>query len=534
MDEISFDGRAVPVEQDQTVAAALWQAGVRAWRTTRVAGAPRGLFCGIGACHDCLTTVDGSTGERACVTPARPGTVVSTTATGPGPARVPRQRIGRFDVAVVGAGPAGLAAAATAALGGGRVALVDSGSQLGGQYWRHRPGATGGRDWAVYRGLESIVEERVEYVPEATVWFAEPEFVLHTTAGPVEADRIIIATGAYDRALPFPGWDLPGVVTPGGAQALLKGSGVVVGHEVVVAGAGPFLLPVAVGLAEAGARVVAVVEAGQPTAYLRQPSKLVGAAGKLGEAAAYATALARRRIPYLVGHAVVAANGGADGVSSVDIMKLRDGSRRTVACDAVAVGYGFTANLELALLLGCGTRRAADGGLAVVVDGDGQTTVPGVYAAGEVTGVGGATLAVAEGEIAGSAAAGWVLSTRELSQLRSRRDRLRRFADAMHAAHAVGPGWMSWLDDRTVVCRCEEVPLGQIRRAVRELGATDARTVKLLARPGMGWCQGRVCGYPTAELTAHLCGRASTEADLAAFAHRPLAAAVRLSDLAGT
>jgi D-hydroxyproline dehydrogenase subunit alpha len=536
MDEISFDGRSVPVEPDQTVAAALWQAGIRAWRTTRASGAPRGLFCGIGACHDCLITVDGATGERACVTPARPGTVVSASATGavadPGPARVPRQRIGRFDVAVVGAGPAGLAAAATAALGGGRVALLDSATAPGGQYWRHRTGGTGGRDWAVYRGLESIVEERVEYVPEATVWFAEPEFVLHTTAGPVEADRIVLATGAYDRALPFPGWDLPGVVTPGAAQALLKGSGVVVGREVVVAGAGPFLLPVAVGLAEAGARVVAVVEAGQPTAYLRQPSRLVGAAGKLGEAAAYAAALARRRIPYLVGHAVVAANGGPDGVSCVDIMKLRDGSRRQVACDAVAVGYGFTANLELALLLGCDTRRSADGGLAVVVDGDGQTTVPGVYAAGEVTGVGGSTLAVAEGEIAGSAAAGRVLSTRELSQLRSRRDRLRRFADSMHAAHAVPPGWMSWLDDRTLVCRCEEVSFGQIRRAVRELGATNARTVKLLARPGMGWCQGRICGYPTAELTAHLCGRACSEEDLAAFARRPFAAAVRLSDLA--
>jgi NADPH-dependent 2,4-dienoyl-CoA reductase/sulfur reductase-like enzyme len=530
MSELFFDGRSIPVQPEQTVAAALWQAGVRAWRTTRRAGAPRGLFCGIGACHDCLVTVDGSAGERACVTEARPDGVVST---GPGtsPQRLPRQRTGRFDVAVVGAGPAGLAAAATAALGGVRVVLLDSALRPGGQYWRHRQ-QTPDRDRAVYLGLVSIVEERVEYIPDASVWFAEPGFVLHTTAGTVEAERVVLATGAYDRALPFPGWDLPGVVTPGAAQALLKGSGVVVGREVVLAGAGPFLLPVAVGLAEAGARVVEVVEAGHPTAYLRQPSRLFGAAGKFGEAAGYAAALARRRVPYRVGHAVVAAHGGPEGVSSVDIMHLADGSRRRVGCDAVAVGYGFTANLDLALLLGCGTRRAADGGLAVMVDADGRTTVAGVYAAGEVTGVGGSTLAVAEGEIAGSAAGGNVLSSRELSQLRSRRERLRRFADAMHAAHAVPDGWVSWLDDQTLVCRCEEVPLGEIRRAVAELGATDARTVKLLARPGMGWCQGRVCGYPTAELTAHLCGRRTTDADLVTFAQRPFAAAIRLSDLA--
>jgi len=534
MSELFFDGRPVPVEPDQTVAAALWRAGVRSWRTTRLAEAPRGLFCGIGACHDCLVTVDGSAGERACVTPARPGSVVSATApsTVDQPVKGQRAARGRFDVAVVGAGPAGLAAAATAALGGGRVALVDASPRVGGQYWRHRSDGPA-QDRAVFEGLKSIVEERVEHIADATVWFAEPGFVLHTTAGTVSADRIVLATGAYDRALPFPGWDLPGVVTPGAAQALLKGSGVVIGREVVVAGAGPFLLPVAVGLAEAGARVVEVVEAGQPTAYLRQPGHLLGAVGKLGEAGRYAAALARRRIPYHVGHAVVAARGGPDGVSEVDIARLSDGSVRTVRCDAVAVGYGFTANLELALLLGCGSRRAVDGGLAVLADDDGQTTVPGVFAAGEVTGVGGSTLAVVEGEIAGSAAAGGVLSTRELRQLRRRRDRLRAFADAMHAAHPVPAGWMSWLDQSTLVCRCEEVPLRDVERAVQELGATDARTVKLLARPGMGWCQGRVCGYPTAELTAHLCGRRSTREDHAAFAHRPFAAAIRLSDLAG-
>ena len=213
------------------------------------------------------------------------------------------------------------------------------------------------------------------------------------------------------------------------------------------------------------------------------------------------------------------------------------GSRRRLDCDAAAVGYGFTANLELALALGCRPVRGADGGLAVEVDADGATSSAGVWAAGEITGVGGSSLAVVEGILAGAAAtaAGGgpaAQSARDLANLRRRRARLRAFADVMHAAHAIPAGWPAWLGEQTLVCRCEEVTFGQLRHTVAELGAGDARTVKSLARPGMGWCQGRTCGYPTAVLTANLCGRDVTEADLAALAHRPFASAVRLDDLA--
>jgi NAD(P)H-nitrite reductase large subunit len=229
----------------------------------------------------------------------------------------------------------------------------------------------------------------------------------------------------------------------------------------------------------------------------------------------------------------------------VDVARLDEhgqlvpGSVRRVGCDAVAVGYGFTANLELALALGCVTRRSPDGGLAVMVDVQGETSVEGVYAAGEITGVGGATLAVVEGQLAGAAAAqpvalrsGGPLSGRDIASLRRRRQRLRAFADTMAAAHAVPAGWTAWLNGRTLVCRCEEVSHAAVAAAVTELGATDARTVKLLTRAGMGWCQGRECGYATAELTARLCGRQITREDLLAFAHRPLATPITLGDLA--
>src|SRR5690606_18428800 len=286
-DEFVYDGQPIPMRPGQSIAAALWEAGIRSWRTTRF-GAPRGLFCGIGACYDCLATVDGVSGQRLCLAEARPGAVVTRgggiPAAGPAaPAGTEREAARRYDVAVVGAGPAGLAAAATAGLAGASVALLDSGPRPGGQYWRHRPGAPpGGRDGRVFAGLTSIVEERVELLAGAVVWLAEPGYILHLTDGRrVHAAQLVLATGAYDRVYPFPGWHLPGVVTAGAAQALLKGSGTVVGRSVVVAGAGPFLLPVAVGLAEAGARVVGVFEAGDPREYLRRIDAIGGAAARL-------------------------------------------------------------------------------------------------------------------------------------------------------------------------------------------------------------------------------------------------------------
>lgn len=558
----TFDGREIPYAAGQTVAAALWAAGVRTWRTSRERAGPRGLFCGIGACFDCLSTIDGQSNRRACLVPATPGMVVTSQA-GPGtpPAPVgelaahaagpaapaaggpaaPAER--RCDIAVVGAGPAGLAAAATAAQAGLGVVLLDAAPRAGGQFWRHRAGDTGAghRDWAVFTELRAEVERLAEHRPQTGVWFVEPGFRLHTSTGLVRADRLVLATGAYDRTLPFPGWDLPGVVTAGGAQALLKGSGVVVGERVVVAGAGPFLLPVAAGLLAAGTRVEGVYEAGDPRGYLGRGT-LAPLAGKLPEAAQYAAVLARHRVPYRTRRTVVAARGDGS-LSEVEVARLDQagrvapGSNRRIACDALAVGWGFTPQLELPLALGCATRMGHDGSLVVAVDPAGRTSVPNVYAAGEVTGVGGAELAVAEGRLVGAALALAYLrpapfGEAELTRLLTRRAALRRFAAAMHAVHAPPAGWPEQLAGDTLVCRCEEVPYSRVVAAVGELGATDARSVKLFARPGMGWCQGRVCGFATAVLTARLCGQPVGKGDLGAFAARPLAQPVTLGDLA--
>ncbi|HEV7935948.1 MAG TPA: NAD(P)/FAD-dependent oxidoreductase [Actinomadura sp.] len=482
------------------------------------------------------------------------------------------------DVAVIGAGPAGLAAAVAAAAAGVRVALVDAADRPGGQYFRHPPESAEAvrpvrlhHGWARFVRLREALNEhirtgRVHDVPGHSVWCVEPmseaagdsgaRFTLHLnrpggsrSAGTpitaeaqarevrwVRARTIVIAAGAHDRALPFPGWDLPGVLTAGGAQALLKGNLVLAGSRVVVAGSGPFLLPVAAGLAAAGTVVAGVFEAGRPGRFARHAPAIVRNAGKLAEGAGYAAALLRHRVPYRVGHAVIAAHG-QDAVEAVTVARLdRDwtpvpGTERVVPCDTLAVGYGFTPQLEIPVELGCATRTDADGSLVVSVDAAQRTSLPWVYAAGETTGVGGAELALAEGELAGIAAAGALGAGKATPprRLTARRARLRSFATALHHAYAVRPGWMGWVRDDTLVCRCEEVPYGRLAQAVGDLGATDARAAKLISRAGMGWCQGRICGYPTACLTARILGSAP---DLTGLARRPLAQPVRLGDLA--
>jgi NADPH-dependent 2,4-dienoyl-CoA reductase/sulfur reductase-like enzyme len=473
---------------------------------------------------------------------------------------VPSDRVGAasspatFDVAVIGAGPAGLAASAAAVEGGARVALVDAGPRLGGQYWRHRDDDDGARhhDWPAFlrlaRSLAAARETgRLVHLAGHAVWHVERDadgFTVHALVADegreVRARTLVVATGAYDRQLPFPGWTLPGVYTAGAAQAMLKGQGVLVGRRIAVGGSGPFLLSVAAGLADAGATVVGVFEAGRPTAFARHPLTTLRARSKLVEGAGYVRALRRRGVRYRTRSAVIEALG-TDEVTGVRVARLDaswravPGSERTIGCDAVAVGYGFTPQVELPIQLGCEMAMDRDRSLVVRVDDRQRSSEAGVYVAGEACGVGGAELALAEGELAGlhaaAGAAGHEADPHRLGRPEARRARGRAFAAALHEAFAVRPGWRTWLAGDTIVCRCEEVAVDAIHEAVDDLGAEDARTAKLFARPGMGLCQGRVCGFSSAALVAARCGREVTAADLAGTSARPIAQPVPLSVL---
>jgi D-hydroxyproline dehydrogenase subunit alpha len=537
---ITVDGARWPVPAGSSIAAAFVASGHTGWRQTRHRAEPRGLGCGMGVCFDCLVTVNGTRGVRACLTDVREGDVITTERGSALPAwpADPRGTPGRgpnhSDVAVIGAGPAGMSAAVAAAQAGCSVTVLDLGERPGGQYWRWGPASDGRfhHGWPAFRALRDSfaghqAAGRIVHLAGHAVFHVDPppagegagasrRFTVHAVAGErergyavVKVSAVVVATGAYERQLPIPGWTLPGVMAAGAAQALLKGSAVVAGQRVVVAGTGPFLLPVAVGLAQAGARVAAVVEANQPLSYLRQPLDLARSRRKLPEAAGYLARLARHRVPVLRRHAVVAAHG--DGrLRAVTVARLDPtwalipGSQRTLDADVLAVGYGFIPQVELLGEAGAQLRRGPDGpAFAAVVGADQQTSVPGLFAAGETTGIGGADLSCLEGQLAGRAAArhcGHQVRPAGPAIVR-RRAALRRFGALLDAVHPVPPGWTQWLTGDTVVCRCEEVTLARLLAAF-DLGADDARSVKLLARPGMGWCQGRICGASVADIVA--------------------------------
>ncbi|MFD3894489.1 FAD-dependent oxidoreductase [Streptomyces cellulosae] len=424
----------------------------------------------------------------------------------------------RTDLVVIGAGPAGIAACLAASRRGVRVALADAAPGHGGQYFRRpAPGLDaegavprhGRRTWTRLRG--ALAASTVDVRPEHHVWCVEREsggLTVHALLGPeqresvaLHADAVLLATGGYETVLPFPGWTLPGVVTAGGAQAMLKGGLVTPGRTVVVAGTGPLLLPVATGLAAAGVRVAALVESTHPA---RLPRHARALAGKLPEAAGYAARLLRHRVPVLTRHTVVRAHG-EDRLTGVTVAALdaggrvRPGTERLLPCDALAVGHGMLPHTDLAETLGCRLD-----GHAVAVDAEQRTDVPGVWAAGEATGIGGAALALAEGHIAGRSIAARLRGTAPdpdaWAPAARVRARGRTAAAALHALHTPPAHWGEGVPDDTVICRCEEVTAGAVREAVT-LGAGDSRTVKLLTRAGMGWCQGRMCAPGVAAVT---------------------------------
>ncbi|MFI8950032.1 NAD(P)/FAD-dependent oxidoreductase [Streptomyces sp. NPDC053750] len=425
----------------------------------------------------------------------------------------------RTDLAVIGAGPAGLAAALAAAARGVRVTVVDAADRPGGQFFRQPAAELGARrpqalhhQWRTWERLrDGLAASDVRVLTDHHVWFVEERngaFTVHALVGPgqeepatVHARAVLLATGGYEHVLPFPGWTLPGVVTAGGAQAMLKGGLVVPGRTAVVAGTGPLLLPVATGLAAAGVRVAALVESADPKRVARHARAL---AGKLPEGAGHAARLLRHRVRPLTRHTVVRAHGD-DRLTGVTVAALdadghvRRGTGRHIPCDTLAVGHGMLPHTDLADGLGC-----RPDGPTVAVDAEQRTSVPGVWAAGEATGIGGAALALAEGHIAGRSIAARLRGTEPDPALwapaaRSR-ERLRACATALDAAFTPPAHWTDRVTDDTVVCRCEEVTAGAVREAVDGLGAGDVRTVKLLTRAGMGWCQGRMCATAVAGL----------------------------------
>jgi D-hydroxyproline dehydrogenase subunit alpha len=335
-----------------------------------------------------------------------------------------------------------------------------------------------------------------------TLWVGGPEGGAETT---VEVRAVVLATGAAELVLPFPGWDLPGVTTAGAAAALLAGQGVTVGRRVLMGGSGPQLLPVAARLAQAGVRVVAVLEATPAPATLPQAAGLAAFPGQRPQARGYAAVLARHGVPVRTGYAVVACQG-TERVGRAVIAQLDQdwrplpGSRREETVDAVHVGFGFSPALELPRALGCAeVQHASRPAAAVACDADLATSVPGVFAAGQVTGAGGADVAELEGYLAGTSAARYLSRlppdayAERTRPLRARLEQARRLAAQLGEAYPLPPGWLEWPDADTVICRCEQTRWSEIGAAV-DGGARDVSAVMAVTRCGTGDCRARVCG----------------------------------------
>lgn len=388
----------------------------------------------------------------------------------------------QFDVLVVGGGPAGMAAAARAAESGRRVCIVDDNLALGGQIWRgmgtEDAHALGRSRW--HQRLQSasatlLSGYRVVDQPARGVLLAESA----SNDCELQYENLIVATGARERFLPFPGWTLPNVMGAGGLQAMVKSGLPIRGKKVVVVGTGPLLLAVATYLRKQGAAVLLIGEQASWSRLVQFAVKLVSFPQKIWEAFALNKDL--DGISFAANCWPVAAHG-KDRLQSVTV--LRAGKRQEIACDYLACGFHLVPNLELPVLLGCELD-----GAYVRVDDFQQSSVPGVYCAGEPTGIGGVEAALIEGEIAGLAAAG---KTDDARPLFAARRKTRRFQRMLDQAFALRPELRRLAQPETFVCRCEDVSYSRLQPH------GSWRAAKLHTRCGMGPCQGRVCG-PAAE-----------------------------------
>jgi NADPH-dependent 2,4-dienoyl-CoA reductase/sulfur reductase-like enzyme len=387
------------------------------------------------------------------------------------------------NVLIIGAGPAGMAAAVAASEAGRRVTVVDDNPAQGGQIWR----GFSAHGSSSYPGAKSLADlsrrlsgSKVEWrCGTRVVGVPSPGFLrVEDEAGAEDLayDQLILATGARERFLPFPGWTLPGVMGAGGLQALVKSGLVIDGKRVVVAGSGPLLPAVAAGLTAHGAQIAGIFEQAPLARLVRFALTLAAHPGKIAEGLRYRSATLTA--PYRTSSWIVRAHG-VDRLQAVTVNTA--GAHCELTCDYLACGFHLVPNLELPRLLGC----AIEGGY-VRVDANQKTSVPGVYCAGEPTGIGGLEKALCEGEMAGLACAG-----EPTAHLLARRAQLMRFARRLDAAFSPRAELAQLAEPDTLICRCEDVPRGALD------SCRNWREAKLHTRCGMGPCQGRVCGPAT-------------------------------------
>jgi D-hydroxyproline dehydrogenase subunit alpha len=442
-----------------------------------------------------------------------------------------------LDLVVVGSGPAGLSAALAAAQLGAQVTMIDAYPLPGGQYYRQPPerliNQSTQHQHQGYELWHKVQAAGVNILSNTLVWSGSPDKTLVYSdpqgTGKTKARAIILATGAYERPAAFPGWNLPGVLMTGGAQTLLY-QHILPGKRVLLAGTGPLQMVVAKKLLEAGAEVTAVLEGSRLLGKgIRHATALWGQWERLAEGGSSMATMLRKGVPYRLGWGILAAHGAKE-VEGTTIAQLdKDwrpipGSEKEVACDTVCIGYGFIPFNSLGRVIGAKQVWRPDlGGEVPERDDVMQTSIPGIYAAGDGAGIGGVRMSLIEGQVAGIAAAvqlgyGEGILEPFMQEIAPKLRRERAFQRMYADLFTPGPGVFELAKDDTLVCRCEGVTLKKVRQAVK-MGAASLSEVKSITRTGMGECQGRMCGHEVMHLIAKLTGKPLTE--IGTFSIRP-------------
>ncbi|WP_431285121.1 FAD-dependent oxidoreductase [Humitalea sp. 24SJ18S-53] len=417
----------------------------------------------------------------------------------------------RHDVIVLGAGPAGVAAAIEAASRGRSTLLIDEAPAAGGQVFR-APAAS------ILRGppepgaalRATLAASGVRCLFDRRVWFLAPGFRV-ACVGPEgqeehTAGTLILASGAQERVLPVPGWTLPGVIGLAAATVLLKSQKILPGRRVVVAGTGPLLLLVAATILAGGGQVAAMVDAADTSDWLRLAPHLAARPDLLARGLGWAARVKRAGVPVLRGHAVARVLGD-DGVTAVEVVPLHGGPARRFDADALCLGHGLLPATEATRLLRAEHRHdPALGGWVPVIDALGRTSVPGLFACGDGAGVLGADAAPLTGRLAALGACGLGVADAEVIALTARLARTRRFGAAMTRIATPPAALLDLATPDTILCRCEGLRRAELEPEI-DAGAVTLTALKAATRCGMGPCGGRYCAEAAAMLIAARTGR---------------------------
>jgi NADPH-dependent 2,4-dienoyl-CoA reductase/sulfur reductase-like enzyme len=443
---------------------------------------------------------------------------------------------------VIGAGPAGMRAAQVAAEAGVEVTLIDNNPLPGGQYYRqspetfqfqHRNDQFSGRKDAE-RVFAHFPHEKIRTFYSTSVWGVFDQRTLALENGKesylLPTNKIILATGAYDRPMAFPGWTLPGVMGAGSALRMIKSQWVLPGKKILVAGSGPLQLALADILIKSGAEVVAIAEAANPFKHIKELPGLWGNWDRVEEAGRYYLNFFQHKVHIYYNHAIIQADGKEQvrGATIAEIDQKGDpieGTEKHFEVDVVCLGYGLLPPIQSASALGC--KLKFDNHIHWFVpehDTNMETSEAGIYAIGDLTKISGSKAAILEGEIAGLHAA-YSLGAlskdnfnEKMPPIQAKLRKINQLTDTLQRLYPFRPELSKLASEDTLICRCEEITVNKVKEAISN-GASDINQVKLATRSGMGYCQGRFCSVLIAPLISEMCGTALSE--LRPFTIRP-------------